>query len=310
MHRLIIILMLALTAGYAEGRENTSVCTENCQDNAAGSADEKAGAAEKDRASRLKKIAENHMTVKPGELINHTIIKTNVNYDLKPSIRQTFRCSDLQYHIHQPVAVATLKLITFGEPTGTFVPEFYKNPSGTTWSAVFTGRDGEQYLVLNFRSKSDDEYLAMHERYPEYVNFSHHYAIKAGSVMTGEQIRQRIAGLEKITDLSGYSLQMHHMMVTTSDNQLLSPRGENGGFVREKLRFTEKFNRNSPVINERNAYLTAVKDFSFNTNATALLTDRLSGRLVISDDRDGLFHYLDEKGQELDSHLTLCYEVD
>ncbi len=264
-----------------------------------------------ERADILSKISHFYTTIKPGALVNKRIVQVNINYDLKQSIRQIFRCHESQYHIDQPTAVATLKLITYGDVSGPYKAQFYKNPSGATWTAVFTDPKGNKYVVLNFWSKSDDEYIDMFLKYPSYVNYSHHYALQIGKEsFTQEALEKRIANLEEITDLSGYQVQSNHMLIVTSDNQLIYPSDDGKSFLSEKLRFIEKYNKNSVVSSDRAAYLAAVKDFTFNTNITALLIDRTNGKTIISDDRDGLFHYLDDKGVEQDNHLSLCYEVD
>ncbi len=246
--------------------------------------------------------------IRPGSPNNEELFYANMVNGSRGAVLEDGRCPEKQYRVDLATAVLALKLTVISQKKDDpYTAAFHRNPSGKTWTVVFSKNGKPAYVILNFHPRPDRMFADTHRFNPDFSNHTHSFAGTVGEGgMSMEQLEQRLRDRPMIEDLSPYSVQLSHWFITTSDMHILKPR--NGAFSRYRQRFTDAV---SPFAHSstRSAAEALTRNFDFNTNGTVLLIDHAkNGSYLINDDRTGRFHYLDDGGNETDSRLNLCYE--
>jgi hypothetical protein len=254
-------------------------------------------------------IMENYTKIKNGSPNNEELFYANMLNGRQEISAEGYRCPDRQYHVDLVTAVTALKLTAIGQKKDDLLTaKYYKNKSGKTWTVVFYKNEKPEYVILHFRPVSNNRYIKQYKFSQEFSNYTHSFAGHVGTnTMTEETLAGHLEKLPPVEDLDRYSIQLKHWLIITEDMYILKP--QENSFNRKKRRFVEPINPLSVSSSARNTIESLIKNFDFNTNATVVLIDRAKNNsYLINDDRDGLFHYLDEDGNETKQHLNLCYE--
>ncbi|MBQ8706481.1 MAG: hypothetical protein IJ523_00130 [Succinivibrionaceae bacterium] len=257
----------------------------------------------------IAKIKDNYKAIKKGSPNNEELFYANMISGRAEIQMEGLRCPDNQYHTDLATAVMALKLTAISQKKDDlYTARYFANPSGKTWTVIFYKSEKPSYIILNFRPVSDCSYVDTYRSYPDFSNYTHSFAGRIGEGgISLEDLQTHLATRAEISDLSRYSIQTGHWFVFTDDKHIL--KAEDKGFNRKKQRFSEPLNQLTVTSSARNTIDSIVKNFDFNYNGTIVLTDRArNDSMLINDDRDGMFHYLDESGQETAAHLKLCYE--
>ncbi len=255
-------------------------------------------------------IMENYKKIKKGSPNNEELFYSNlVNGRAEFNTGEGYRCTDKQYHVDLVSAVTALKLTTISQKKeDLFTAKYFKNESGKTWVVVFYKDEKPEYVILHFRPVSDKKYIKQYKFNQDFSNYTHSFAGHIGTnAMTEENLSSLLEKTTPVDKLENYSIQLSHWIIVTEDMYIL--KSQENGFNRKKRRFVEPLNQLTVSTSARNTMETLIKNFDFNTNGTVVLIDRAKNNTyLINDDRDGLFHYLDNDGNETKQHLNLCYE--